>query len=118
MLMTDEHALIGNTNGQLQLIEPNTACTMRQMNGRHNEAIKCIAYCPELSRAITGGLDGSTRVWNVATGECVHVLTGHTSSVLCVAVHGTTYVNCTSLIIHRILTPFKKKFSVCHWIVQ
>ncbi len=77
MLMTDEHALIGSREGQLQLIEPNTGHTMRQMNG-HTSGISCIVYCPELSRVITGSRDKTARVWNVATGECVHVLNGHT----------------------------------------
>ncbi len=96
--MTDEHALIGDTEGQLQLIEPDTARTMRQMNG-HIDEISCIVYCDELSRVITGSHDKTARVWNVATGECVHVLNGHTGAVRRAAVHGTTYVNCTLLIV-------------------
>ncbi len=96
MLMTDEHALIGSTKGHLQLIEPDTAHTMWQMNG-HTGAINCIVYCPELSRMITGSDDSTACVWNVAMGKCVHVLSGHTRGVKCAAVHGTTYVNCTSL---------------------
>jgi WD40 repeat protein len=92
--MTDEHALIGNEEGQLQLIEPDTALTIRQMNG-HTREINCIVYCSELSMVITGSHDNTARVWNVATGECVHVLKGHTDYVMCAAVHGTTYVNCT-----------------------
>ena len=94
MLMTDEHALIGNTKGQLQLIEPNTAHTMLQMNG-HTSQICCIVHCPELSMVITGSRDKTARVWNMATGKCVHVLNGHTEYVSCAAVHGTTYVICT-----------------------
>ncbi len=96
MLMTDEHTLIGNTEGQLQLIEPDTAHIICQLNG-HTSVINCIVCCAELSRVITGSHDKTARVWNVATGECVHVLKGHTwvDWVQCAAVHGTTYVNCT-----------------------
>jgi WD40 repeat protein len=89
MLLTDEHALIGH--GQLQLIDPTTAHTKLLMNG-HTGRIICIVYCPELSRVITGSEDRTARVWDAATGECVHLLE-HTSYVLCAAVHGTTYVN-------------------------
>ena len=96
--MTDEHALIGNFGGHLQLIEPNTAHTMRQMNG-HTDEINYIVYCAELSMVITGSNDNTARMWNVATGECVHVLKGHTREVECAAVHGTTYVNRTLLIV-------------------
>ena len=96
--MTDEYALTGHKNGQLQLIDPDTAHTIWEMNG-HTHRINCIVHCPELSRVITGSDDQTARVWNVATGECVHVLNGHTDAVLCAAVHGTTYVNCTLLIV-------------------
>ncbi|CAM6003121.1 unnamed protein product [Sphagnum balticum] len=75
----------------LQLIEPDTAHTMRQMNG-HTGEIRCIVHCPELSRVITGSDDKTARVWNVATGKCVNVLNGHTDDVYCAAVHGTTLV--------------------------
>jgi WD40 repeat protein len=94
MLLTDEHALIGGGRGQLLLIDPDTADTRRLMNG-HTDKITCIVYCPELSRVITGSQDKTARVWDVATGECVHVLEGHTGFVMCAAVHGTTYVNST-----------------------
>jgi WD40 repeat protein len=78
----------------LQLIDPDTAHTRRLMNG-HTDRITCIVYCPELSRVITGSRDDTARVWDVATGECVHELRGHTRSVKCAAVHGTTYVHST-----------------------
>ena len=93
LLLTEEHALIGYSNGQLLLIDPHTASTRRTMNG-HTRGITCIVYCPELSRVITASRDKTARVWDVATGECVHVLGGHTNWVRCAAVHGTTYVHC------------------------
>jgi WD40 repeat protein len=98
MLIVDEYALIGNQKGQLHMIERDTALTMRQMNG-HTDRICFIVYCSELSRGITGSRDKTARVWNLTTGECVHVLKGHTDWVYCAAVHGTAYVNCTLLIV-------------------
>ena len=89
MLMTDEHALVGSSYGELRLIEPDTAHAIRHMNG-HTDTISCIVYCPELSWVITGSYDWTARVWNVATGECEHVFKGHKHSILCAAVHGTT----------------------------
>ncbi len=61
--------------------------------------VRCIVYCLDLSMVITGSEDRTVRVWDVATGDSVHVLTKHTSFVWCAAVHGTTYVNCVSLIV-------------------
>jgi dynein assembly factor with WDR repeat domains 1 len=90
--------LIVSEDGGLYLIEPDTAQTIREMNA-HTEEINCIVYCSELSRVITGSSDKTARVWNVATGECVHVLNGHTLGVQCAAVHGTTYVSCRLLIV-------------------
>jgi WD40 repeat protein len=63
------------------------------------DRIICVVYCLELSWVITGSADKTARVWNVAMGACVHVLKGHTGSVLCAAVHCTTYVNCTLLMV-------------------
>jgi WD40 repeat protein len=98
MLMTDQYALIGGEYGQLQLIEPDTALTLRAMY-RHSKDITCIVYCRELSMVITGSRDTRARVWNVTTDNCVHMLNGHTQAVSCAAVHGTTYVNCTLLMV-------------------
>ena len=33
-------------------------------------------------RLVTGSDDGTARVWNVATGECERVLTGHTGGAV------------------------------------
>ena len=30
----------------------------------------------------SGGLDGTVRLWDAASGACLHVLTGHTAAVL------------------------------------
>jgi WD40 repeat protein len=91
MLMIDEHALFGTTEGHLQLIDSNTAPIIRQMN-RHTNRITCIVYCSELSMMITGSTDKTARVWNVATDVCIHVLIGHTSAIFCAAVHNCRWL--------------------------
>ena len=35
----------------------------------------------------------TTRVWNIATGVCQHILYGHTSTVRCLALHGDIVVS-------------------------
>ncbi len=80
------------------MIELENAHTIRQMKG-HTNTITCIVYCPELLVVVTGSTEKTAHVWNMATGECVHELRGHTSRVECAAVHGTTYVYCVLLIV-------------------
>lgn len=36
---------------------------------------------PNRNQACSGSMDGTVRVWNLITGQCVHTLTGHTSLV-------------------------------------
>ena len=43
--------------------------------------------------AISGSRDGTQRVWDLDSGECVHVLRGHSASVRCGAVNGTLAVS-------------------------
>ena len=38
------------------------------------------------TRAVTGSSDLTARLWDLATGRCEHVLTGHTDQVQPVAV--------------------------------
>lgn len=94
--VTDNYTFIGNNNGQLHLLDACTAQITRQMNGHTNRIpILCIVYCVELNTVITGSEDSTARVWNVATGKCLHVLKGHSGGVGCAAVHGTMQVAST-----------------------
>ena len=40
-----------------------------------------IVLDPVRNQAMSGSMDSSVRIWNLSTGQCVHVLTGHTSLV-------------------------------------
>ena len=40
---------------------------------------------PDGRRVISASDDGTLKVWDVATGECVATLEGHTDSVRCAA---------------------------------
>ena len=88
-MTTDERAYFGNEDGQLYVDNP---CSVQTVMNGHTDRINCIAYCAELNRIITGSRDKMVRVWDPATGECVHVLKEHGGGVLCAVVHGTTYV--------------------------
>lgn len=43
------------------------------------------------SIVISGSTDRTLKVWNADTGECVHTLYGHTSTVRCMHLHGNRY---------------------------
>lgn len=43
------------------------------------------------SVVISGSTDRTLKVWNADTGECVHTLYGHTSTVRCMHLHGNRY---------------------------
>lgn len=41
---------------------------------------------------ISGSTDRTLKVWNAETGECIHTLYGHTSTVRCMHLHEKRYV--------------------------
>ncbi|CAB4470395.1 WD40 repeat-like protein [Rhizophagus irregularis] len=54
--------------------------TVRSIKG-HTDGILCLQFNEEYNRLITGSLDKTVRVWNLDTGELIHVLKGHTRCV-------------------------------------
>ena len=48
----------------------------------------CIAY-----RVVSGSRDATLRLWNVETGQCLHVLMGHMAAVRCVQYDGKRVVS-------------------------
>ena len=40
---------------------------------------------------ISGSTDRTLKVWNAETGECIHTLYGHTSTVRCMHLHEKRY---------------------------
>lgn len=42
---------------------------------------------------VSGSTDRTIRVWDIATGTCLHTLYGHTSTVRCLALHGDIIVS-------------------------
>jgi WD40 repeat protein len=47
--------------------------------------VNSLALTPDGRTAVSGGLDQTLRVWDVASGQCLRTLTGHTNWVRCVA---------------------------------
>lgn len=44
-------------------------------------------------RVVSGSRDATLRVWNVDSGECLHVLVGHMAAVRCVQYNGKIVVS-------------------------
>ena len=48
--------------------------------------VKCVAFSSDSQFALTGGTDGSVRIWNTISGDCVEILP---SSAYCGATAAT-----------------------------
>lgn len=51
-----------------------------------------VLWC-HLSRVVSGSRDATLRVWNIESGECLHVLVGHLAAVRCVQYDGRLVVS-------------------------
>ena len=43
----------------------------------HNDIVRSIAISPDNTKLVSGSHDTTVRLWNLATGECLKVMTGH-----------------------------------------
>ncbi len=51
----------------------------------HTGAVLAVAWSPDSTRLLTGGADGTVRVWDATTAQPLHQATGHTGAVWSVA---------------------------------
>ena len=47
--------------------------------------VLCVAFSPDGTRAVSGGMDSCVRLWDVVTGKELYCYEGHTSPVMYVA---------------------------------
>ena len=55
---------------------------MRTLSG-HTGAVQAVAVTPDGRQAVSGSGDNTLRVWDLASGETVRTLSGHTGWVTC-----------------------------------
>jgi hypothetical protein len=63
---------------------PPPADEVRRFVGHQGE-VRCVAFSPDGTQALTGGDDRTVRLWDVASGEALRRLEGHADPVLAVA---------------------------------
>lgn len=51
------------------------------------------AQKPFLGRVVSGSRDATLRLWDIETGQCLHVLMGHVAAVRCVQYDGHKVVS-------------------------
>lgn len=53
----------------------------------------CLLVCFVSVRVVSGSRDATLRVWDIETGQCLHVLMGHVAAVRCVQYDGRRVVS-------------------------
>jgi WD40 repeat protein len=51
----------------------------------HTNWVVCVGFSPDGSRLVSGGRDGTVKLWDLGTGKCLTTLRGHTDTVETVA---------------------------------
>jgi WD40 repeat protein len=59
---------------------------LRKLEG-HGMEVKCVAFSPDGRLAVSGGLDQTARIWDLASGKALKVLEGHTMQIWGIAFH-------------------------------
>lgn len=66
--------------GQLLVYEWQSELYVLKQQG-HFDAMNCVCYSPDGSRAVTASDDGKVKVWDVSSGFCLMTFTEHTGPV-------------------------------------
>jgi len=76
----------GGTQREILLWSPWEPEPAKVLEGHERRGVRALVFTSDGSRLISGGSsDDTARVWNVETGECELVLSGHEATITCIA---------------------------------
>ena len=78
-------ALGGDTDPTIKLLSVTNGGLVRVLTG-HTARVRTVAFCADGATLVTGGDDGSIRIWRVADGALLRSLSGHSNGVWKVSV--------------------------------
>jgi eukaryotic-like serine/threonine-protein kinase len=90
-----QKVLTGQRDGLVRLWDVGTGRLLRTFRG-HQDAVHAVAFSPDATLAFSGGgnsavefgqNDFALRIWDVASGKCLHTLLGHAARIRALAVH-------------------------------
>lgn len=83
----------GSVDGTVKLFDLSRSAQVRQTL-QHGEAVMKVAWHPTKPIVYTVCTDGGIRAWHALTGQCLKTFTGHTESILAVAINnsGTKFI--------------------------
>ncbi|KAJ7339419.1 mitotic spindle checkpoint protein Bub3 [Desmophyllum pertusum] len=62
------HTFSGGLDNTLKVVDLNTSA--EQVVGMHDEAIKCVEYCPQSGLVVTGSWDKFVKLWDPRSNQC------------------------------------------------
>ena len=69
----------------IDLQQDNQSMRTHTLTG-HSDGVKSVLICPDGQTLISGGEDGTIKLWQLQTGELIRTLTGHTYGVKSLAI--------------------------------
>ena len=84
--LTSKYIVVALDNAKIHVFDANGA----HQKTLHGHVMGVWAMVPWGDTLVSGGCDRDVRVWNMATGQNIHVLRGHTSTVRCLKMSSPT----------------------------
>ncbi|MEM7305771.1 MAG: protein kinase [Planctomycetota bacterium] len=69
-----------DSNPVARVWEAYTGRVLSDLEG-HELGLRCVRFCPDSRRVVTGSWDETVQVWDAETGTCVKTLPGHQAAV-------------------------------------
>jgi WD40 repeat protein len=61
-------------NGTPEIWDATTGSVILSLKPAHTATVRRVKFSPDGTRCITGGFDHEVKVWDVATGELIHII--------------------------------------------